>query len=722
MTGSFEADVSAERLSQLFTHNATPRHTRSNHLFGVLGTESLGGVDKVDEGLLGLLPLAGLETAVRVDPELLRLEVSKHFLDAVLDLLLAGNTRGVDVVDTRANVARVSLVDEDLEELGVRLAVLDRENISVKSSNSMEEVLELRVAEVRVDLSVVLDTSSAESESLDGPVEVGSALLAGAERETLTESRLIDLDDTDTGVLEVNNLVAESKSKLLSLDGLVNVVTRERPSEAGDGASKHTLHGLLRNGDGIFAFLDSHRSRSGDVTDDDRRTDAARSVRLDPGVGGEGIAVQALTEELNHVVTLGLTVDKDIKVKLFLDLDVLLNLLLDELVVLSLGDFALGEAVTLETDLLGLREGTNSGGREEGKVELLLLKRNSGWELRLALVVSVGDLGLAVLDLGVVGAAGRGTSLERLGVGLELLTDGSRALSDGLGNNGDLNSLLGGEREPVGNLSVELLLASESVGSVEERAGGGGDDTVLAELLNSSLDGLNSTLEVGLPDVTAVDNTGREDSLGAQSANHLIELLGVTDKVDVDGVDVLGENIQVVDDVTEVGGEDELGDLVAEAGELLVSRLEGCLGLGREVKDQSGLVNLDGLGTSLFELDKKLLIDGQKSIEKVNGVDGLVTVGLSEVEERDGTDEDGAGLDASLLGLVESGNSLGLVSELEGLAVLESGLDVVVVGVKPLDHLQARNVNAVLLVATAHGEVLVDEVKTILGVAGRDGL
>ncbi|CAI6097068.1 unnamed protein product [Clonostachys chloroleuca] len=647
-----------------------------NHLFGVLGTESLGGVDKVDESLLGLLPLAGLETAVRVDPELLRLEVSKHFLDAVLDLLLAGNTRGVDVVDTRANVARVSLVDEDLEELGIRLAVLDRENISVKSSNSMEEVLELRVAEVRVDLSVVLDTSSAESESLDGPVEVGSTLLAGAERETLTESRLIDLDDTDTGVLEVNNLVTESKSKLLSLDGLVDIVTRERPSEAGDGAS----------------------------------------------VGGEGVAVQALTEELNHVVTLGLTVDKDIKVKLLLDLDVLLNLLLDELVVLSLGDFTLGEAVTLETDLLGLREGTNSSGREEGKVELLLLKRNSGGELRLALVVSLGDLGLAVLNLGVVGAAGRGTSLERLGVGLELLADSSRALSDGLGNSGDLNSLLGGEREPVGNLSVELLLASESVGSVEERAGGGGDDTVLAELLNSSLDGLNSTLEVGLPDVTAVDNTGREDSLGAQSANHLIELLGVTDKVDVDGVDVLGENIQVVDDVTEVGGEDELGDLVAEAGELLVSRLEGSLGLGREIEDQSGLVNLDGLGTSLLELDKKLLIDGQKSIEKVNGVDGLVTVGLSKVEERDGTDENGAGLDASLLGLVESSNSLGLVSELEGLAVLKSGLDVVVVGVKPLDHLQARNVNTVLLVATAHGEVLVDEVKTILGVAGRDGL
>lgn len=35
-----------------------------------------GGVDHVGKRLLGLLPLASLETAVRVDPKLLRLEVS----------------------------------------------------------------------------------------------------------------------------------------------------------------------------------------------------------------------------------------------------------------------------------------------------------------------------------------------------------------------------------------------------------------------------------------------------------------------------------------------------------------------------------------------------------------------------------------------------------------------------------------------------------------------
>jgi len=129
----------------------------------------LGSVDHVLEGLLGLLPLTGLETAVWVDPELLWLEVLKHLIDAGLNLLLAWNTWRVDVVDTWTDVTWVSLVDEDLEELGVRLGVLNGENISVESGDGVEEVLELRVAEVGVDLGRVLDTSGGKLEAVDGP-------------------------------------------------------------------------------------------------------------------------------------------------------------------------------------------------------------------------------------------------------------------------------------------------------------------------------------------------------------------------------------------------------------------------------------------------------------------------------------------------------------------------------------------------------------------------
>lgn len=255
-----------------------PKLACCSRLFGVLGTESLGSADHVGQSLLGLLPLAGLETAVGVDPKLLRLEELEHLLDAVLDLLLAGNTGRVDVIDTGTDVTRVGRVDEDAQKLGVRLAVLDGEDIGIEGSDGMEEVLELRVAEVGVDLSGVLDTGGGELESVDGPGKVGITLLAGAERETLTERRLVDLDDVDAGLLEVDDFVTESKSKLLSLDGLVNIVTGERPSQAGDGASKHALHGLVRDGDGVLGLLDSHGGRARNVTNNDGRANAARAV------------------------------------------------------------------------------------------------------------------------------------------------------------------------------------------------------------------------------------------------------------------------------------------------------------------------------------------------------------------------------------------------------------------------------------------------------------
>lgn len=625
---------------------------------------------------------------VRITPELCWSQVCQHLLDAVLDLLLGGDTRRVDVVNTGANVARVGLVDEDLEELGVRLAVLDGQDIGIESSDGVEEVLELRVAEVGVDLSAIGDTGGGQLEGVNSPLEVGNTGLTSAEGKTLTESRLVDLNHSNASGLKVNNLVAESKSELLSLDGLVDIVTGERPPQASDGTSEHALHGLGGDGSGVLGLLDGHGGGTRDVTDDDGGTHAAGAVRLNPGVGGEDVTSEALTEVLHHVVTLGLTVDEDIEIELLLDLDDLLDLLLDELLVLLRGDLTLGELVTLDADLLGLGEGTNGGGREEGELEGLGLLGVTLRESGLAVVHLRGDSGLAGLDSGVVGAGRGGTGLNRLGVGLKLLTDSGGALGDSLGNHDNLSGLLDSEGEPVANLSVEGLLAGKGVGDVKEGAGGGNNDTVLAELLDSILDLLDGGLEVGLPDVTSIDNTSRENLLGAESGDNGVELLGVADKVDVDGVEALevSEDIDVVDDVTEVGGESDAGTLGTEGTELLIGGLEGSLGLGSEVEDKDGLVNLDILGTSGLELGQKLNVERKELLKQSDGVNGLVTVGLGESQERDGTEDDGAGGDASGLGLKELSNGLGLGSKLELLVVLESGLHVVVVRVEPLDH------------------------------------
>jgi hypothetical protein len=401
--------------------------------------------------------------------------------------------------------------------------------------------------------------------------------------------------DIDTVLLEVNDFVAESQSKLLSLDRLVNVVTGERPPEASNGTSKHALHGLLGDRGSVLALLDGHRSGTRDVTDDDRRTDATRAVRLDPSVGSENVTLESFSKVLHHVVTLGLTVNVDIKTKLILDLNAKVDLLADELVVLFFGDFTLGELVSLNTDFLSLGEGTDGGGGEEREGEVSLLLSVTGVKDRLAVELVRGNLALAILDLGVVGTLGLGTRLQGGSIGIQLALDGSRALSSSLGEDSDFAGLFDGEREPLVDFLGELLLAGKGVRDVKERAGGGDDDTLLSKGGDGSVNDLEGLLEVVLPDVTSVNNTQRQNLLGTKALGDSVQLLGVADKVHVNAVQA-GEswdNVDVVDDVSEVGSNNNLGGGASESTNGFVGRLEGSFDLRLQVKDKDWLIDLN---------------------------------------------------------------------------------------------------------------------------------
>lgn len=455
---------------------------------GVLGTECLGSIKHVAQRSAGLGPLTSLQTTVRVDPELLRLEppvdkkvnkviisiegkenILKKLLNSLMDLLLGRDTGGVNVVDTRSDVAGVSSVFKDPQQLRVRLRVLDGEYIGIQGSDGVEEILELGVTEMGMDLGVVLDTSGGKAESLDSPADVCLTFCAGAERETLTESGLVDLDDVDTSGLEVDDLVAEGKSELFSLNGLVNIITGERPSQTGDRASEHALHRLLGECSSVFRLLDSHGKRPRDITDDNGGTNATGSVGLDPTEVGEDVAGQTLAEVLNHIVTLRLSVDENIKVKVLLLLDDELNFLFDKFLILLSSNLALAEFLTGNTDLLGLGERSDGGGGEERKAKMGLLASDTGIERREAVVHFGCNLGLALFDSGVVGAGRCSTRVHGCSIGIKLRTDRVRTIRDSLSNDGNLFSFLRCEGEPVRNLGREFLLRGKSVGGVEER-------------------------------------------------------------------------------------------------------------------------------------------------------------------------------------------------------------------------------------------------------------
>jgi hypothetical protein len=188
-----------------------------------------------------------------------------------------------------------------------------------------------------------------------------------------TNGRLVNLDCADASFLEVNDFVTESESELLGLKFARDVGTGERPVEDGDGTGKHTLHRELGKALSVATPLDGHGTRAGNVRDDDGRSDISTScssvisleenesskyapgtVTLNPGILGEDKALELFTEVLNHVITLGFTVNEEVETNLLLEANDSLNLLLDELLVLGLSDFALAKLGTGLTNLLGL--------------------------------------------------------------------------------------------------------------------------------------------------------------------------------------------------------------------------------------------------------------------------------------------------------------------------------------------------------------------------------
>jgi hypothetical protein len=64
----------------------------------------------------------------------------------------------VDIIDTGADLVRVAVVLEGVEELHVSLGGLDGNDIGVKTLDGGEDVVKVRVTEVGVRLQLVGDT------------------------------------------------------------------------------------------------------------------------------------------------------------------------------------------------------------------------------------------------------------------------------------------------------------------------------------------------------------------------------------------------------------------------------------------------------------------------------------------------------------------------------------------------------------------------------------
>ena len=76
------------------------------------------------------------------------------------------------IVNARTNLVGISVVLEGLEQLHVTLGRLDRDDIGIQTLDGWEDVIKVRIAEVGVGLGGISDTSSGETEGINGPGEV----------------------------------------------------------------------------------------------------------------------------------------------------------------------------------------------------------------------------------------------------------------------------------------------------------------------------------------------------------------------------------------------------------------------------------------------------------------------------------------------------------------------------------------------------------------------
>ena len=463
-----------------------------------------------------------------------------------------------------------------------------------------------------------------------------------------------------------------------------NIGTGEGPVEDGNWAGQHSLHWFLCNALSVAAPFDSNRVRTTNIGNDDGRADISRAVALNPTVLSEDKSVELFTEVLNHVVSLRFTVDEEIKSDLLLEGDDALNLLLDEALVLLLGDLVLVQFGTSTTDLLGLGEGSDGGGGELGQAQLLFLDLLTNSEGAPPLQ-HVGSDGSNPLADGIVGGMLEFTSFgDRDPVGLESTGDG-RILGPGKDGGDDMNlrSLLESEGEPILLFGSQLLLRSEGDGSVKEGRRGSGDDTIDTKTIDGGLTSLDGSREIRLPDVTARNETEREEKGGGlDSSDSGLKLSRSAVEINVKtGDGELGNEVDIRVETTEVGGQE---DFRGNRGKFSISGVELALELETSIKNEHGLIDLNPLSTSSLEFSQELLVERENLGEEGDRgkVWGGILRSLTQPQISDGAQDNRAGRDTEGLGLVELFNRL-IEVELEVGGLGQLGHNKVVVRIEP---------------------------------------
>ena len=343
-----------------------------------------------------------------------------------------------------------------------------------------------------------------------------------------------------------------------------------------------------------------------------------------------------------------------------------------------------------------MREGTDSSGREQRLLDGGVLFRRARGVGGFAVAHFLGNGCGARFHRRVVHARGFAARFERGGVGVEFGFDAVAAAIERFFQDAQLFQFLQGVGEPVFDFRIEAVFLVEVHRHVQERAGRREPEAV-AEAGADGFEGVEQAVEVGFPDVAAIDNAEGDDFGRRQQVNQLVDFAGGVDSVEVDAIDrQVVQEIEVVAEVAEVGGEQ---DFRRGAVQLVVGGFDRLAPVFVQGGNQAGFVNLYPFGTGLRQFVQQLFVNRQQALQQGEAV--AVVLALAEPEVGDRADDDR--LDAfhaerlRFLDLLQEA----LRVEFEAGVRVKFGDDVVIVAVEPFGHLAGGNASALVQRAAA---------------------
>ncbi|CUS45296.1 hypothetical protein MGWOODY_Smn2480 [hydrothermal vent metagenome] len=282
-------------------------------------------------------------------------------------------------------------------------------------------------------------------------------------------------------------------------------------------------------------------------------------------------------------------------------------------------ELLIGEVVDLALDIGGtrlahlgrLREGADRRGRKARQAEPSLLRRPAIGERRGALRHAGIDRRQPRRDPGIVDQRRGPARCHRRARRCQRFGDRLGTVIQRLGQHGQLADLLHGKGKPLPDLRIERGLDREIDRDVKQRAGWREDQVAFRRDRRDTID---QHIEIGAPDVAAVDHAERQQQVRPGAPPHCVKLLRRTDQVDVQAMHrQVGRQLKIVAERAEIGRQHHLRPIHRQAP---VRQLQRRALVGVEIEHQTGLVDLHPVGTRPGELRQHFLVNRQNRVEE----------------------------------------------------------------------------------------------------------